>query len=66
MAQKDLVITVTIEHKGKKLATEKQELNDDVLGFIRERSFNLEHQIATVWARALKTALVTYDDKWEK
>ena len=39
MAQKDLVVTVSISHKGKVLAKEVQEMNDDILGLVRERNF---------------------------
>ena len=67
MTQGDLVISVAIKHKGKSLGKFSKEINDDILGFVRERVFGLANHIEKVWGMAIKEALENYDKGlWEK
>jgi len=60
-ANKDLQVTITIVHKGEMLAEDTIQLNDDLLQYLREREFGLEHQTATLSLTVIKKALANYD-----
>jgi len=67
MAQWDLAVTVTIQHKWETLWTETMNVNDDLFQYKRSRERDLLHIIEQTSTMAIKDVFKKYDEnEWKK
>ena len=59
----DLRIRVTIEHKGKELASVERSINDDRLTMKGNRKYILEHDGTNILLDAIDEALKNFDSQ---